>query len=171
MTNKFAIRILVLDEESSMCKLLGRMLDNSGFTSVITCDSGRAALVLLDRTYLHPDLIMLDINMPEIDGVEFVRQLVEHHYSGSLILLSGEDGRALHSVEKLLRAHDITLLGYLTKPVKPERLGALIDKWVRPAQEAIKATKTVNVSTDCRGLIASGELANLQQLSHVARDA
>ena len=67
---------------------------------------------------------MLDLNMPEMDGIEFVRHLVGLHYQGSLILVSGEDERMLRTAEKLVRAHNIPILGYLHKPVKPEALVA-----------------------------------------------
>src|ERR1039457_6340699 len=113
MLHKEGIRILVLDDEPFMLKLLTRMLYNLGFTSVTACDGGRAALEYVDHPESRPDLILLDINMPDMDGVEFVRHLVGHRYSGALILVSGEDERVLQSVEKLVRAHHIASLGYL----------------------------------------------------------
>src|SRR5674476_1634313 len=110
--NETGIRILVLDDEPFMLKLLARMLANLGFTAVRTCDNGRAALMLVDSPEYHPELILLDINMPHMDGVEFLRHLVEHDFSGSVILVSGEDERVLQSVEKLVRAHKIMTVSY-----------------------------------------------------------
>lgn len=163
MLNKSAIKILVLDDESFMLKLLDRMLENLGFTSVTTCDNGRAALELVDSPDSPPDLILLDINMPEMDGIEFVRHLVEHHYSGALILVSGEDERVLQSIEKLVQAHKITGLGHLSKPVTPEWLAALIDKWVPPSQGAIRTAKKFYSANELRAAIANGELINYYQ--------
>jgi len=161
--NKSAIKILALDDEPFMLKLLDRMLTNLGFTSVTTCDNGRTALALVDSPDNFPDLILLDINMPEMDGVEFVRHLVEHHYSGALILVSGEDERVLQSVEKLVLAHKITVLGHLSKPVAPEWLAALIDKWVPPSQGAIGAVKKIYSADELRAAITNGELINYYQ--------
>ena len=104
MTNKSIIKILVLDDDQFTLKLFVRMLENSGYTTVVTCDNGRAALELVDTQGAHPDLILLDLNMPEMDGVEFVRHLVEHRYTGSLILFSGEDEQMLQAAEKLVEA-------------------------------------------------------------------
>ena len=163
MDDKLAIKILVLDDDSFMIKLLACMLESFGFLSVSTCDNGHAALELIDRSCAHPDLILLDINMPEMDGVEFVRHLVDHHYSGALILVSGEGERMLQSIEKLVRAHKIAVLGYLTKPVTPERLAALIDKWVAPDQGAAKATKKIYSADELREAIAGDELVNYYQ--------
>ena len=73
MLEKSAVRILVLDDESFMLKLLSRILSNLGFTYVTLCDSGRAALERICGN--RPNLILLDLNMPEMDGIEFVRHL------------------------------------------------------------------------------------------------
>ncbi len=161
--NNSTIKILVLDDEPFMLRLLGQILANLGYTSVTTCDNGRAALELADSPDSRPDLILLDINMPEMDGVEFVRHLVGQHYSGALILVSGENERVLQSVGKLVRAHKITGLGHLSKPFTPERLAALIDKWAPPAQGAIRAAKKVYGANELRAAIANGELINYCQ--------
>ncbi|WP_240538341.1 response regulator [Rhodoferax sp. PAMC 29310] len=119
----------MLDDEPFMLKLMCRLLANLGFTQVTSCDNGRTALAWLDSSTEPPDLILLDLNMPEMDGLEFVRHLVERLYSGSLILISGEDERMLQAAEKLVQMHNISVLGYLRKLVKPEALYALLEKW------------------------------------------
>jgi len=163
MVSNSAIKILVLDDEPFMLKLLGQMLASLGYTSVTICESGRTALKLVDSQDSRPNLILLDINMPDMDGIEFVRHLVEHHYSGALILVSGENERVLQSVGKLVRAHKITELGHLSKPVTPERLVTLIEKWTPPSQGAIRAAKKVYGANELRAAIANGELINYYQ--------
>ena len=164
MTGKSAIRILALDDEPLMLKLLGHMLANLGFTHVITCDNGHAALEYVDSPDKCPDLILLDLNMPEMDGVEFVRKLVEHRYAGSLILVSGEDERMLQTVAKLVKAHRIPVLGHLQKPATPEELTALIGKWTPPSQDysLLAAGKKYSASA-LRAAISNGELINYYQ--------
>ena len=93
MVNKSAIKILILDDEPFMHKLLARVLANLGYTPVSTCDNGHDALELIDSPNGCPNLILLDINMPEMDGLEFMRHLVERRYIGCVILVSGEDER------------------------------------------------------------------------------
>ena len=163
MTEKSAIRILALDDESFMLKLLSHMLANLGFAQVTTCDSGRAALEWVDSPGNYPDLILLDLNMPEMDGVEFVRKLVEHHYAGSLILISGEDERMLQAAEKLVQAHKIPVLGHMHKPVTPEGLAALLGKWSPPSQSKPRTAKKIYSADEVRAAIANGELVNYYQ--------
>lgn len=157
--NKPPIKILVLDDDPFTLKLLTRMLANLGCNSVTACDSGYAALEEIDSPNGHTDLILLDINMPEMDGVEFVRHLVERHYSGSIILISGEGERMLLTAATLVQAHNIPVLGHLHKPVAPEELAALLRKWSPPLQSKLKMYSADEV----RAAIADGALVNYYQ--------
>jgi EAL domain-containing protein (putative c-di-GMP-specific phosphodiesterase class I) len=161
MLEKSAVRILVLDDESFMLKLLNRILSNLGFTAVTLCDSGRAALEQIAET--GPNLILLDLNMPEMDGIEFVRHLVERHYAGSLILISGEDERMLQTAEKLVQAHKIPILGHLHKPVKPDALSALLEKWTPPTPGTSGLVKKAYTADELRSAIENGQLINYYQ--------
>jgi len=123
------IRILLLDDDTFMLKLLTKMLANLGYTEVIACDNGSDALKKLDQPDTCPDLILLDLNMPDMDGIEFVRYLVDRNYHGTLILVSGEDERMLRTAEKLVHAHKIPMPGYLHKPVDPDKLSEILQRW------------------------------------------
>lgn len=163
MVEKSAIKILMLDDEPFMLKLIGHVLANLGFTQVTSFDSGRAALESFDSPNTPPDLILMDLNMPEMDGVEFVRHLVERRYTGSLILISGEDERMLQTAVKLMRAHKIWVLGHLRKPVKPEALSALLDKWTPPSSGSPRAANKVYGADAVRAAINNNELVNYYQ--------
>ena len=172
MVNKYAINILVVDDEPFMLKLHARALANLGYTAVTTCDGAVRALEVIDSAARPLDLILLDLNMPELDGVEFVRCLVKRGYPGSLLLVSGEDARMLQAAEKLVRAHHITALGYLRKPVKPETLAALLEKWTPAARpqhwiprglSEPTAINKVYAADEVRAAIANGELVNYYQ--------
>jgi EAL domain-containing protein (putative c-di-GMP-specific phosphodiesterase class I)/FixJ family two-component response regulator len=160
--NKSAINILVLDDDSFMLKLLGRMLDGLGYTLVTTCDTGAGALEWVDSLGTSPSLILMDLNMPEMDGIEFVRKLVEHDYTGSLILVSGENERTLQMTEKLIHAHQITVLGHLTKPVSLEKLSTLANTWM-PARDESFVTKRTYGANELRSAITNHELINYYQ--------
>lgn len=159
----FTIKILALDDEPFMLKLLAHMLANLGYTSVSTCDSGHAALELIGSPNDSPELILLDLNMPEMDGLEFVRHLVERNFNGSIILVSGEDERMHQAAEKLAKTHKISVLGHLHKPATPAGLAELIGKWKALSQNRSQAEKKLYSADELRAAIANGELVNYYQ--------
>ncbi len=172
MIDKSAVSILVVDDEPFMLKLNMRALANLGYTTVTTCEGAVRALEAIDCAANPPDLILMDLNMPDVDGLEFVRHLVERGYPGSLILVSGEDERMLQAAQRLVQAHQITSLGYLRKPVKPEMLAALLEKW-KPAVSTehwspLELSKTARIqktysAEEVHAAIANGELVNYYQ--------
>ncbi|MBI1173732.1 MAG: EAL domain-containing protein [Sideroxydans sp.] len=163
MHSKFTTKILVLDDDSFMLKLIAHMLESQGCTAVTTCTDGRAALQVVDSGNGHPDLIFLDLNMPDMDGVEFVRHLVEHNYAGYLILMSGEDEPLLQASEKLVRAHNIPVLGRFHKPVTVEILAALLEKFPQANPGNEHTGNATNNAEELRAAIANGELINYYQ--------
>jgi len=163
MTDKLTIKILVLDDDPFTLKLIARMLANLGYKSVTLCDNGHAALEQIDSHENRPELILLDLNMPEMDGIEFVHHLVERHYAGSLILFSGEDEHMLRAAEKLVLTHNIKVPGSLQKPVTPDKLAALLEKWVPSAQGGVAEAVKIRGVDELRAAIANGELVNYYQ--------
>ncbi len=158
------IKILILDDDPFILKLLTRMLAKQGFTAVSACDNGRDALLLIDKKDTCPDLILLDLNMPDMDGIEFVRYLVDRNYSGDLILVSGEDERMLKTAEKLVHAHKIPMLGYLHKPVTPEKLSEIINTWKPHVSEnPSSASHKIYSAEALQSAISNHELVNYYQ--------
>jgi EAL domain-containing protein (putative c-di-GMP-specific phosphodiesterase class I)/FixJ family two-component response regulator len=157
--------VLLLDDDPFMLKLLTVMLAQLGYTRVVVYDSGEQALQRVTQTQDLIDLIFLDINMPGMDGVEFIRRLVECRYGGSVILVSGENSRILESVGKLIEAHHLIALGRLQKPVKPEELASLIGKLEpnKGYRELTRAGRHSYNVDELRASIAQGELVNYYQ--------
>lgn len=163
MTEQSTISILVLDDDHFMLEILVHVLAELGYTRVTTCDSGRIALNSSIGLEDQPNLILLDLKMPEMDGIEFVRKLVDCHYAGGLILMSDEVERVLQAVERLAQAHRITVLGHLNKPFKPERLAQLIEKWTPLSTNQPLATRKTYDVDEVRVAIANNELINYYQ--------
>jgi EAL domain-containing protein (putative c-di-GMP-specific phosphodiesterase class I)/DNA-binding NarL/FixJ family response regulator len=157
--------IVLLDDDPFMLKLLTQMLARLGYTRVVACDCGQKALQQVSGTHDVVDLIFLDINMPGMDGVEFIRQLVQCQYGGSVILVSGENSRILESVEKLIEAHQLIALGCLQKPVKPHELASLMSR-LKPnvGHRSLARISPHSYSAEqLRVAISQGELVNYYQ--------
>lgn len=107
---------LVIDDSQSFLGYFTVVLNSVGITDVVTAISGKKALDELDKRDDF-QLILCDINMPEMDGIEFLRHLSGRDFNGEVIVISGEHRRVIESVHQLARAHQLNIRGALRKPI------------------------------------------------------
>lgn len=119
--------VLIVDDDAFMISLTSRILKTLGIEAVQSANDGREALAKLDETVPH--IVLCDLNMPGMDGLEFLRHLAERGSECAVILISGEDKRVLQTAAQLAEAHQLRILGSLQKPVKPEPLKVLLEKF------------------------------------------
>jgi two-component system KDP operon response regulator KdpE len=121
------VRILIVDDEPSILAAMGPMLRSRGY-EVSTAMSGHAALEVVERT--DPDLIVLDLGLPDIDGVEVCR-LIRDGRATPIIVLSAR-GAERDKVSALDAGAD----DYVTKPFGAEELLARIRVALRRIEAA-----------------------------------
>lgn len=156
------MNILVVDDDPFICRLMSRQLQTLGFAQVELCERARAAVEHLECDPGAVGLIFCDLQMPEMDGVEFIRHLVRLGYPGALVLVSGEDQRILQSAERLARAHRLRVAGTLYKPVSNDQLQRLLQSLPSACQEHI-AAGTSYAAEELAEAIARGQLVNHYQ--------
>lgn len=107
-------KILIVDDEAQVTSVLSRFLTRLGFT-VATADSGRQALERVERD--RPDLVLLDVRMPGIDGLDVLRKIKTRHADIAVIMITAVRDTALASASLAIGACD-----YITKPIDFEYL-------------------------------------------------
>jgi len=119
-------RILVVDDDQAIAEMVGIVLRGKGY-EVATSPDGASALETFPR--LRPDLVLLDLMLPGMDGIEVCRRL--RHESGVPIIMLTARTDTADVVEGLEAGAD----DYLTKPFEPEELVARIKARVRRVDE------------------------------------
>jgi len=120
------MRILLIDDDPFILKLLCQQLAQLGFQDAIACERPRDALRLLADEADTIDLVICDLQMPELDGIEVVRHLAAIGYHGDLVLTSGESDRILQTAALLANAHRLNVRGTVTKPIALTQLKTLL---------------------------------------------
>jgi two-component system cell cycle sensor histidine kinase/response regulator CckA len=113
-------KILIVDDEVEICKVMEELLAEFGY-QVAAVTNGKAGIAQY-KTW-QPDVVLLDRNMPEMDGISLAERIIEHDPTAKIVIISGydEDGPLGINEEgrKLIR-------GYLTKPVSMTELSSLM---------------------------------------------
>jgi two-component system, OmpR family, KDP operon response regulator KdpE len=127
-------RVLVVDDDSSILRAVRTILPRHGF-QVETAETGREAL---DRhTYVHPDLILLDLGLPDMDGTAVIEKV--RAYSSTPIIVLSVRGAEHEKV----RAIDLGADDYLTKPFGMDELVARIRLALRHAARPLSGAAAV----------------------------
>ena len=153
--------ILVVDDEPSIRKYLQTLLEVDGF-GVETVTSGKEALERIGSGEQRPDFIILDVLMPEMDGLETLRQLMQIDRSLNVIMLS-----CSNEVTTVVEAIRIGALDYLTKPFEKPELDAAFLK-CRQKQELRSENKALReyceaITEDLSFLAASPQMLKIRQ--------
>ncbi len=115
-------KIYIIDDDVQMAEMLSVAVDAGGFTTAVFNNASH----FLSETTTDNDVILLDLNMPDMDGIEVIRALAGKQCRSSLILISGNDTSVLHSAEKLARAHSLNMVVSLCKPIQIGMLQQLL---------------------------------------------
>lgn len=138
-----ALRILVIEDHSFQRKVVVHMLNSLGVREVMQANNGKQALELLDtKQVTELDIIFCDLDMPEMDGMEFLRHLSERQPGMSVVIMSGMDGALITSVEKMAMSYGLRLLGAVEKPSSLEHIGKLLKRHLMLMKRKARTTAT-----------------------------
>ena len=167
-------RILIADDESLILMDLREMLTNLGYLVVGEANDGRSAVNMARE--LRPDLIIMDIKMPDMDGIEAAQVLTAEKIAPVLLLTA-------YSQQDLIeRAKEAGVVGYLVKPFRESNLAPAIEitlsrfqefqtvqKEVEDIKEALETRKVVDrakgILMDSQGLTEQDAFRRIQKMS------
>ena len=129
------MKILVVDDEALLVKGIRFNLQNEGY-EVITGSDGLEAIALVREQ--NPDLVVLDVMMPYMDGFETLRQIRKKQIPVDVIMVTAANER-----EQLKEGLHLGVVDYLIKPFTFERFKMALDKFITQA-EALKDLERVN---------------------------
>ncbi|HZT89028.1 MAG TPA: response regulator [Stellaceae bacterium] len=132
-------RFLAIDDNSDSAELVARVAAKCGYEARWLADP-RECLKLL-REWL-PDVITLDLCMPEEDGLTLVGALTESRFTGQLVIVSGQDGWIRKSARRLATARGLNVAEDFRKPVDIRAFGQFLTRLNAPSAPETEATRT-----------------------------
>lgn len=127
MATAYGLVALIIDDHPFQRSYLKRILLKLSALEIHEAENGVEALSIL-KTAPKVDIIISDLDMPEMDGIEFMRHLASGYQSPSVIISSATESSLIASVEKMALEYGVKLLGIIDKPVDLKKLCLLFDK-------------------------------------------
>lgn len=155
-------RVLIAEDNELVSLTLEEQLTNLGYTVVGVARTGNEAVRLCAQ--LTPDIVIMDMQMPELGGDAAAQQIAKQHPTPVIMLTAYSDS------EHIRKAESSGALGYLVKPINPEELPPAIDVAIarfREMQKLRDQVDTLQETLESRKVIerAKGILMQRRQLS------
>lgn len=112
--------ILIVDDEEGLREGLSKLLEGEGY-AVIAAETGEEALQILQQS--HIDLVLTDMRMPGMDGIELLKKIRERHGELGVIILTGYG-----QIESYIEAMNFGAIEYVSKPFKVNELKFIVNK-------------------------------------------
>ncbi|MBI3451731.1 MAG: response regulator [Rhodospirillales bacterium] len=135
MVSNFSdLGVLVVDDESSVTRLLKMMLTDLGISQVFVARDGRDALKFLGEYSESVNIIICDWNMPRMSGLELLQQVRTADPDTMFLMLTGRN-----DIDSVKAARDFGVNGYLLKPFSAEQLRKKLTAYNRPNFDPMRA--------------------------------
>lgn len=133
------LRVIVVEDHDFQRRTLVGLLKRLGAIHVAEAADGAAALEIFRASDANIDVVISDLDMPGMDGMELIRHIGESGLPVAIILTSAIDRAVMASVETMTKAYGITLLGAIEKPVTQRKIEALLQKHRPPEPQSTEA--------------------------------
>jgi CheY-like chemotaxis protein len=118
--------VMVVDDDDFTRELFQGMLEDLGIAEVKLADNGREALRLMTALPKAPDVLICDVFMPDMDGIEFLDVLAQKKYAGHVVLVSGMNMDMMVVARDVAVGNGLNVLGAFVKPVKADVLAHVL---------------------------------------------
>jgi FixJ family two-component response regulator len=128
--------ILIVDDEKDICEVLDISLSDLGY-KVHTAGDGEEALQVFER--VRPSIVLTDIRMPGMDGIELLRRIKGHHPDTEVIMITGHG-----DVDLAIKSLKLEATDFITKPINDE----LLEIALKRARERISSRQKIREYTE-----------------------
>src|SRR5688572_27718340 len=120
------LSVMVVEDHGFQRRMALRLLTEMGIGELSEAADGHSALKLLDETAEPPDILLVDLDMPGMDGIEFIGHVAQRRLARAVVVASALDPALLNTVQTMARAYGLHVLGSVEKPLTRDKLIAVL---------------------------------------------
>lgn len=152
------LSVMVVEDHGFQRRMAVRLLSELGVRKVSEAADGSSALRLLEGGVPSPDVLVVDLDMPGMDGIEFIGHIARQKLARAVVIASALDPALLHTVQTMARAYGLRVLGSIEKPLTRDKIAAVLTRYNDELESGV-VDEVVEVSADAvREAIAAGEI-------------
>lgn len=122
------VNALIVDDSHAILNFSGTLLKQHFAVGQLQCKNSAVDALEILKSNKNINLLLLDLNMPEMDGIQFLRELAAINYRGFLVIMSGVAPRIISTVEELAKRLKLNYLGALLKPLDVKDFEVVLNK-------------------------------------------
>ena len=178
------LSVMVVEDHSFQRSIALRLLAGLGVERAYEAAHGREALDRLEQLLDKPDVVLVDLDLPEMDGIELIGHIASRRLARAIVVLSALDPALLHTVQTMARASGLRVLGAIEKPLTVTKLQEVLGHFHQEPEESgyvtpleferedlIEAIETEQIEPwfQAQVAIASGHVVGVEALARWVR--
>ena len=120
------LSVMVVEDHGFQRRMALRLLAEIGVARVLEAADGVAALQQLESAAAPPDVVIVDLDMPGMDGIEFIGHVAQRKLARAAVVASALDPALLNTVQTMARAYGLRVLGCVEKPMTAPKLADVL---------------------------------------------
>jgi EAL domain-containing protein (putative c-di-GMP-specific phosphodiesterase class I)/ActR/RegA family two-component response regulator len=161
------MRALLIEDNDFQRNVARKTLERVGIIQISEASNGADALAQLTASPNAIDIVFLDLHLPGVDGIAFLRQLGEVRKDLAVVIVSGLEPALLTTVDMMAKAHQINLMGIIEKPITTQKLSNILSR-PRTASARDSSAPSRFTAAEVAQAFASGQMTlHFQPIVHV----
>ena len=152
------LQVMVVEDHGFQRRIAVRLLAELGLKQVLEGADGLHALEILRQQPVPPDVVLVDLDMPGMDGIECISHIAHEHLARSVVVVSALDPALLNTVQTMARAYGLCVLGSVEKPLTRDKLEIVLNRFDANAGEDPDDALVEFSVQDLADALANGEI-------------
>ena len=131
------MQVMVVEDHGFQRRIALRLLAELGVENALEGADGLDALQVLRRQPTPPDVVLVDLDMPGMDGIECIGQIAQERLARAVVVVSALDPALLNTVQTMARAYGLRVLGSVEKPLTRDKLEGVLSRFDDHAGEQL----------------------------------
>ena len=123
------LQVMVVEDHGFQRRIAVRLLTELGLKQILEGADGLHALEILRKQAVPPDVVLVDLDMPGMDGIECISHIAHEHLARSVVVVSALDPALLNTVQTMARAYGLRVLGSVEKPLTRDKLETVLSRF------------------------------------------